>query len=183
MKLRNILGKAAIALFCSFHMISIGVFALSPTASDPITNWLNANIRNDAKPYVLLTSQWQRWNLFSPDPLRRVTYYLIEVAEGAEWKRVGIIAPASYGWWRRASELKVARRLEDSETMLPLRERFLHRECRNVRLPPGTNIRLHRSYYVIPNTPELTSISFWRNFRPEWYDVIDATTSCPLSTA
>src|SRR5437764_493460 len=100
MKRRNL-----IILFCLWHMTAVAVFLLPQRA------W-NRAIKQLTTPYVLLTSQWQQWDIFSPDPLRRVSFYSLTTDDNAGAKTLLQLDYAHLPWNARAKELKILGRLQ-----------------------------------------------------------------------
>lgn len=137
--------------------------------------WVSENLRPLVRPYMLTTSQWQRWNLFSPDPLRRVSSYGFEALIRDEWVEFHTITPTGVPWNQRAFLLKIMRRLEQDDRNDPILERLTKLYCTQKGIEPGTPVRMKRSYYVIPRR-DLSSPSWWRSWEP------NITTSIHLST-
>ena len=159
-------------------MSAVGLYAIPSVAKRPIAKHLHKEYRPYAKPYVLSMSQWQRWNLFSPDPLRRVETFTIEVKEGEAWFPKKVFNFDSLPWWNRSSELKILRRLANKKKK-SARPGFLHSFCREEGLERGTKIRLRKSWYVIPKHEELHSPAWWNTWEPETKTRIDSSTTCP----
>ncbi len=161
-------------------MAAIALYALAPDAKDPFTKWLKDHPREVIVPYVLQTSQWQLWNIFAPNPTRRVTEFSVEVLENETWKEKKRISHESFHWWNRAYNLKIIRRLDEKNSKYGiLKERYLLRFCDNLRLMPTTPIRLIRHWHVIPKEGIQMSVSWWRNWKPEWDSRIEVDSSCP----
>lgn len=118
-----------------------------------------------------MTSQWQRWNLFSPDPLRRVVEMDIEQNINGRWIIVHTINEHHVSWWQRAPELKIMRRMEDDDK-LPLREQYVQNYCHTHRLVPGTHMRMIKRWFVIPKDAQ------WSTWKPEWNQKIDFDLYC-----
>lgn len=177
--------RSAIIIFCLWHMAAVGVYAIPTDATGAIPGWLRANVQPHVYPYILMTSQWQQWNLFSPDPLRRVMVYAVEADRGGTWEPVVTLGPGAFSTWRHAAELKyLGRLLEGGENQLPLVERFLHVQCREYRLRPGTHLRLVYHWYVIPWLENPLSVSAWQNVVPNWSSSIGSEILCgwPVGT-
>lgn len=169
--------KTLIALFCVWHMAAIGIYSLYHVDNYPVLNWLNSK-RDIFRPYILTTSQWQRWNLFSPDPLRRVIQMTIEQQINGQWETVAVINEHTVGFWRRATELKTVRRMED-EDYQPLQERYVHVFCKTESIPVGTPMRLRKQWFVIPKHETMHSQQWWNNWQPEWNNDVLLETTCP----
>ena len=138
--------------------------------------WI-ADKRDFFKPYVLSTSQWQRWNLFSPDPLRRVVEMDIEQNINGRWVTVHTINEKNLGWWQKAPELKIMRRMEDDDK-LPLRRQYVQDYCRTHALETGTHMRLRKRWFIIPKHATAASASQWNAWQPEWNEHIDFDLYC-----
>lgn len=176
MLLRAVL-KTLIALFCVWHMTAIGIYSLYGVDEYPVLSWLHSK-REYVRPYVLITSQWQRWNLFSPDPLRRVIEMDIDIIQNGEWRTVESIHGGTISFWRRATELKTVRRMED-ESMTEIQKRYLHVYCRDNNISPGTSMRLRKRWFVIPKHEQTYTEEWWNNWQPEWHDDVLTEATCP----
>lgn len=172
-------GKIAIGLFCVWHMAAVAAYSLPNYAPAPVWKAREA-IVYVTRPYILLTSQWQKWNLFSPDPLRRVIAFHIERKNKDDtWEEIDVIGPDT-AWWHKATELKTIRRMEESEggsNLLALRERYLQSYCKDY--SPGTDLRLRIKYYVIPRHVAPATINEWHAYTPQWNINYDALITCP----
>lgn len=156
----RILAQSLIGLFFFWHAAAIGVFAIpintEHVIAKPARAWL---VQHVFSPYVLLTSQWQQWNLFSPDPLRRVTRYRIEqqTPEGG-WKVLEALVPGTYEWWRHATHFKmhIGMLEKDQDTYRTAVVRhFLMMRCASHHLPAETPIRITYLHYVVPRPASL----------------------------
>lgn len=157
-------SRAAIILFCFWHMAAVGLYALPDASQAPIVQLLRDRFQWVARPYILLTSQWQQWNLFSPDPLRRIVTYGIEADRGASWERILTIEPETYSTFRHASQFKfLARFLEGGASSSRLVVRFLEKQCEELNLASGTHVRLVYLVSVIPLPPRSWSVDEWRH--------------------
>ena len=177
-----IIGRFFIILFCLWHMTAVAVLALPWQALDPYAHWMSSHIGPYAAPYVYLLSQWQQWNLFSPDPLRRVTTYVVQVQQGKAWRDIAMIDNDSYPRWQHATHFKMfGEMLENDQDnyRIPIVERFLQSFCTPAGLPPGSVIRLFYHWYVIPIPDE--SIAKWaRSWRPGISADPGIKTICPF---
>lgn len=154
--------RAAIILFCLWHMAAIALYALPDAARDPLTVSLRTTLQPIIRPYVLLFSQWQQWNLFSPDPLRRIVTYRVEIDRGDRWEPIRTIEPGVYSTFRHASEFKfLGRLLEGARTTFPLVARFLERQCGELDLATGSHVRLTYLVSVLPLSRESLSVEQW----------------------
>ncbi|PIQ76170.1 hypothetical protein COU78_01270 [Candidatus Peregrinibacteria bacterium CG10_big_fil_rev_8_21_14_0_10_49_24] len=186
----------AVSLFCIWHMVAVATYAM-PDFSDQ-TKKLRAlksgslvadfielftkDFYELTKPYTLLTSQWQKWTLFAPDPLRRVTSFAVEAEQDGKWHRVHEVQPRTVSFWNAAVQLKTIRRLEESkyrERNLPIRAHYAKQVCARYNLAPDTPVRLRIDHFVLPMHTYPHSVSWWKNWKPEWVSRIDATAQCP----
>jgi hypothetical protein len=140
-------------------------------------------VRNTTVPrvrgYLLTTSQWQQWNLFSPDPLRRVSRYRVQAKKGnGEWQEAAWL-DEGLSYHRKANITKTLRRLEEQGHNSAILLRFLSIACKERELPPGMLIRVQRSYYVLPNPPRPLRLAEWRAYEPEWTVDTMAERPCP----
>src|SRR5687768_11713294 len=87
----DLLKRSAIISFVLWHMFAVVVYALPHDADDRLNTWIRSELKPIVRPYILLTSQWQQWNLFSPDPLRRVTAYDIQRNDREGWTTIKVI--------------------------------------------------------------------------------------------
>jgi hypothetical protein len=161
-------GRVVIALFVCWHIFAVGIFALPSTNDAPTAQWLrNSWMGKLVTPYIFRTSQWQQWNMFAPDPLRRVPSYAIEkqLANG-QWTPIEVFSPHSSPWWTRATYFKVLMNLLEKDMGMyneTLVSRFLWRHCTSHRLAGGTRIHLVYVSYVIPSTEPKEG---WRAWEP-----------------
>lgn len=158
-------------------MAAIFIYSLYQVDDYPILAWLDSK-RSYVRPYVLITSQWQRWNLFSPDPLRRVIELDIEILRNENWQKVRTINEHTVSWWQRAPELKTIRRMED-DNMKPLQVQYLKDFCRTSGLKEGTEIRIKKRWHVIPKHEDTESEEWWNTWKPDWRTVELSHTTCP----
>ncbi len=151
------------------------------------TNWsippltIFKNVVNPwTRPYILLTGQWQQWNLFSPDPLRRISQYRVDQSINETWHTV-LAIDASLPYPRRAGMTKTLRRIEDRGSNDALTQRFLALVCRDKGIPEGMKVRLQRRYSVLPKPSEPLSMQQWREYTPQWNEDTLAEIPCPAS--
>lgn len=172
--------KPLIVLFCLWHMAAVGLYALPPDAHDRVTEWLRWNVVPLVRPYIFLTSQWQQWNLFSPDPLREVTVYSIAAEIDGAWRFRTALEKGTLPWWRDGDELKLLRNLQDGgDRLRAVSERYAQIACRPLGLAPGTPVRLQYDSYVIPFARTGYARGFWRTWQPTWWRTVGAQTVCP----
>jgi hypothetical protein len=172
------IAKGTIILFCLWHMVAVAAFSIDRTWSiAPLTTFKDI-VDPVTRGYILMTSQWQQWNLFSPDPLRRISQYRIEMAVGDGWKPI-LSIDGSLPYSQRAGLTKTLRRLEDRSEGDPIVRRFLEVICTRERIVEGIEVRLQRKYTVLPRPERPLSIADWRSYEPTWFETTLGTTSCP----
>lgn len=158
-------------------MLAVGVYSVPETSQHlPVVRTLLPIV----SPYMLVTTQWQRWNLFGPDPLRRVTQYRIEVETDGVWTPVTTLTPATIPWWRRGDELKILRQLEQgNETIDPIRQRYLQAYCRPLGIAALTRVRMIFRTRVIPYYRSMEEVM---SVPPsyDWQEREGVRTTCPL---
>lgn len=178
--LRAVATHAIIILFCLWHVFAVGIFPVPRDAAAVIPTAMRRFLLPIVTPYMYGISQWQLWNLFSPDPIRRVTTYRIE-AEGEDgWATITLIDEQSYGWRQHAITFKLLMNiLSEFEVKTVMRRRFLALACREHALPEGTSVRLVYRSSVLPLLNAVPSNAEWRAYRPEQEESIGATILCP----
>ena len=157
-------------------MAAIGIFSLQNVDRFPVLKWLQDQ-EHYVRPYILMTSQWQKWNLFSPDPLRRITEMQFDAELFGTWHTVRNLDFDHLSYFRRANELKVMRQMED-DNMGPLRERYVQDICRTQRLQIGTPMRIRKRIVVIPKPEKHESVAWWRMWQPQWQETVMLETAC-----
>lgn len=164
--------RLAILAFCAWHMLSVSLYLMPPIG-------VLSPLQSVTKPYVLLLSQWQQWNIFAPDPLRTSTVYRIETSDAGTWKTIRTIDAKTFAWYERAKELKILERLEDGwDKLLPS---YLASLCPSLHADAAEKtIRLIGSSETLPaSLPELETLSSHTLPRTER---VLGTFSCPDRT-
>lgn len=129
--------------FCLWHMTAVAAYLLPPDKDA-----LYGNIQQLTVPYVRLLSQWQKWDIFSPNPLRRNSVYRIERDAGDRWETAMILDFEHLRWYERSKELKVLGRLQDSwSVLLP---NYLLSLCPRIPDVQGTEVRLVVDRTILP---------------------------------
>ena len=174
------IGKIVIVAFCLWHMFAVAVYSLPLDVQDPSFVRVRESLRPIVMPYLFATSQWQQWNLFSPDPLRRVTSYVLQVKEKTtgDWKDFAVINRKTVPWSALSRELKLLGNLEGGDGYIPIRKAVLQTYCKTLNLPAGTPIRLAYDQYVLPQPAEPESKTFWQTYRPQITRTIDVDILC-----
>ncbi|MBP7114286.1 MAG: hypothetical protein KBA40_02420 [Candidatus Peribacteraceae bacterium] len=132
-----------IVAFCVWHMSAVALYVL-PSGEHPWTR-----LRTNVTPYILSLSQWQKWDIFSPNPLRRNSIYRIERDAGDRFETAMILDFDHLAWHERAKELKVLGRLQDSwKRLLP---DYLSSLCPRIPGGPGNDVRLYVETTILPS--------------------------------
>jgi hypothetical protein len=162
-----------IIAFCLFHMAAVGAY-LMPSGMFAIVDIVYVTTR----PYVLLTSQWQKWDIFSPNPIRRVSTYRIERDAGDRWETARVFSFDSLPLWHRAKELKVLSRLEAKDgNWNMLVEPYLRSLCGSIEKSEGMRLRLVADTVVLP--AELSALSRVSENTVPPFPTILGSASCP----
>ena len=163
----NMAKRLAIIAFSLWHMAAVGIYSLPNETEDRVTVWMKVHLIPIVRPYLFATSQWQQWNLFSPDPIRRVSFYSVTIdAEGSPEETV-FLDHEHLPWWRDGDELKILRRMEDADEQWEgVRMLYLEMFCRERGLPPGTALTLAVRGYVIPRPAVPMGASYWLSIGP-----------------
>lgn len=160
-------GKVAVGAFCVWHMCAIAIYCLPAEAHDRITEYLRVQGQPIVSPYLFWTSQWQQWNLFSPDPLRRVTDYVIQTKENGDWHDLMTLNADTLSWASRTREMKMLFNLEaGGASTAPVREAYLQIACEQYGIPVGTPLRFVFQTYVIPFTLTQVTLQDWQDYKP-----------------
>lgn len=174
-------GQTAIILFVLWHCYAVAIYTVPRDAKDRFSQWIISELMPDVTPYMLITSQWQLWNLFSPDPLRRVTFYHVEIVRDGRWQTIESIDADRYSVWRHAVRFKMLGNLFKSSTndRTALAERFLELKCAEFGLARDVPIRLVYEDYVIPRHETRASRSWWNAWRPSPERTVAFNVFCP----
>jgi hypothetical protein len=177
-----------VVVFCLWHMAAVGLYLFHGNAPKALLK-----AKELTRPYVLLTSQWQKWDIFSPDPIRRVSVFQIQT-NAPTFRNTQNGTPDSGGFvstfslsrtdiplWQRAKELKILSRLrEDWKRLVP---NYLYGYCASLPGTEGHDLRLVAHEYVLPSTLlELRSVYSDLPVTPPRSDttILD-TVTCPLT--
>lgn len=171
--------KIGIALFCLWHMFSIAVYALPSNAHDRFSTWARDTVRPVVTPYIFATSQWQQWNLFSPDPLRRVTSYVLQTRQGLNWDTVAVIDRQTVPWHQLTREMKMLSNIEmGSESLNPVREQLLQTYCDMYHIAPGMQLRMVYDMYVLPLPEKPLTTAQWKQLQPAREQIVATEVTC-----
>ncbi len=181
--MRTLLVKTGIILFCLWHMFAVAVYSVPLNVNTPWVVSLRESLRPRVMPYLFITSQWQQWNLFSPDPLRRVTSYVLQTRKNPEdaWVDFAVISRQTVPWSALSREIKFLGNLEWEEKNAPIRRAVLQTYCRMLQLPTGTPVRLVNEYYVLPELQKPESMAYWRTYRPVTTRTPDVDVHCHVT--
>jgi hypothetical protein len=168
-----------VILFCLWHMTAIAVYCIPDESKNYYARAIADTGVRLAEPYLLLTSQWQKWNIFAPDPIRGVYTYRVEELHGDTWTPVLTIDPKHLPWWKRAKTLKLMNNIQDNAdaggAML------LGYLCRRGVVRHGVPVRLQSDWYLLPTNNELRAIGGWSFFQPSMQAWTIYAMTCPLS--
>lgn len=166
------LCKTGIGLFVLWHMAAIGIYALPTAANDPLSAWVREHGRDVVTPYVQLTSQWQQWNLFSPDPLRRITRYRVTTDDTDM-----LIDDATYNGFRHAVRFKLYdQALRDAPALQPLHIAAARMLCTELKIAVGTPMAIWSETAVLPTARDRSA---WEQWQPTFDPLLLLRTSCP----
>ena len=176
----RIFAKIAVVVLCLWHMAAVGLYSLPDKAEDPVTNWLDERAVPRIRQYVLVTSQWQQWNLFSPNPLRRVIFYRVETlnVENA-WAYVASVNDRTYRPWRHSVRFKLlSQALEENTSRPELAERAAQVFCDEFGIDDGAKIRIWRDLTIVPYKKPSPSKAWWDSWIPQFESSLAIETLC-----
>lgn len=173
-------AKTAIALFCVWHMAAIGIYSIPGDSQATVATWLRNNALPRVSHYVLLSSQWQQWNLFAPNPLRRIVFYRVERLGGdGQWTTVARLDRWYYPAWRHAVRFKLlGQALEENTGRPQLAERAAQVFCREMDFAPGDAVRIWHEVAIIPYVHPSPSKAWWDSWEPTYEDDLAIDTVC-----
>ena len=162
-------SRVLIALLVLWHMTAVAIYAIPFVAKDPLSAAIKRFVQPWTNPYVLMTSQWQQWNMFSPDPQRRVQTYAvdIDVPSALDSRPLLMIDTHTYSWWRHAARFKFLGNMFDEPVAhRPLFEHFLWQTCAAYGIAPGIGIHLITDTYILPLNTRAADMHWWRGYNP-----------------
>lgn len=173
--------KIIIVAFVVWHMFAVAFYSIPREAKDAFSQWTRADILPMISPYMYITSQWQLWNIFSPDPLRRVTTYRMEVRESNTWRELVTIGPDSYSFFRHATRMKLMGNMLDefADNRRPIAGRYLMLLCEEHGIEAGTPVRLHYDAYVLPLLTKPETPQWWSTWQRAYESRVGFTITCP----
>lgn len=173
-------AKTGIALFCIWHMAAIGAYSIPSDARDRFSTWMRGHVIPVVTPYVLQTSQWQQWNLFAPNPLRRIVFYRVDrQTDGGGWTEAAAINRTTYGTWRHAVRFKLlGQALEENTNCPELAERAAQVLCRELGFAPGERMRIWHDVTIVPYVHPSPSRAWWNSWTPQFNATLAIETTC-----
>jgi hypothetical protein len=154
---RRELVRMLLSVFILFHAFAVLIGSVPRTASDPLSQALRGGFLSLVEPYLFVTAQWQRWELFGPDPVGGVIEGVIEVEEPSasgegDWHVLLVLSPETLWGMQETIVLKILRMLsEDRPGASELRGGFLHSFCQRLSVPPGVTLRLRLRSWSVEN--------------------------------
>lgn len=159
-------------------MATVAIYSI-PTDGNGIAQTVRFKLLPIIRPYILTLSQWQQWNLFSPNPLRRVTTFHLDVQQGTTWVPLKSFDPRQESAWNKDTYMLKALITFDSNdelynsSLLALMRSY----CISDLIPQGTTLRMRRDYYIVPHDKE--PVSEWLKGPPASESKPDLLTRCP----
>lgn len=168
--------RACLIAFFVYHSYAVFVYSIPREER----RWLPRAVLNFSvpylTPYLFATSQWQMWNLFAPDPLRRVTHgTIVGQTESGEWRVLVTTTSEELPWWRTAKEFKVLRRVMEEDRLL---QHFILAQCRLAGKPLRA-VRMEIATMVVAPRSEVLAQGGWRTFQPQWNRRTVGPLPCP----
>ncbi len=162
-------------------MFAVAVFSTPRDSKSDIATIAKSHLIPFVSPYMYSTSQWQLWDIFAPDPIRRVTTYRIEIQHGSTWNELETFTPKSFSFFRHAVQVKLLHNIlsEFSDNRGPYAGRFMQVLCMKHGVQAGTPVRLVYQTYVLPFLKEPQTMSWWRTWKPTMTDRVGFTSTCP----
>jgi hypothetical protein len=182
--MRRRVGRAVVVAFVLFHATAVVVYSIPRPAGDRVSAWIRGRVLPLVAPYMFVTSQWQLWNMFAPDPPRLVTAYRTDVGSATGWRELVTIQPGSFPVWRHNARFQLMRNLlrdgvAGRESAV---ERYLHLHCEEHGLAPATPVRLTYIHYLIPVRERRDSRAGLDGWRPDLVEHPTLVTACPERT-
>lgn len=162
-------------------MFAVAAYSIPLNAKGPLVVAVREQLRPRVMSYLFATSQWQQWNLFSPDPLRRVTSYILQTEKDGTWTDFAMINRKTVPWSALSRELKLLNNVESGENFIPVRQSILQSYCRTLGLPVGTPLRFVFEWYVLPPSSSPPSLHFWQTYVPEITRTPDMDIRCRVT--
>lgn len=139
---------AFIVPFCLFHMTAVALYLLpADQVPERLEHAIHA-VRTVTNPYILSLSQWQRWDIFAPDPLRKESTYRLEKRVRGQWVIAEDLSRDALPRAERAKTLKVLGRLEKDWKILVTS--YLKAQCERLDVH-SRDLRLVIASRTLPN--------------------------------
>ncbi len=163
-----VVARALIPVLCLFHMAAVTAYLLPPQLAGI------RMLKQATEPYILRMSQWQKWDIFAPNPLRRVSVYRIEITRnGTDTVKIPLNSK-SLPWYEQVKDMKILGRFQ--EGWKPLVPAYLSSYCKEHTIH-SPSVRLVATHYTIPLRSEAL-LTGWREHRQYHYEEVIASTSC-----
>ncbi len=177
------IGAVFVGAFFLWHAFSVATYAIPVPTQNAAAIWVRNHAISLNRWYMLGLSQWQQWNLFSPDPMRRVPSYDVqrETSPGT-WETVASITPDSFSWWQQTTRYKmlIGALETDQESYTPLLvNHFLTSYCAPINLPAGTPLRLRYHPYVVSYSENMFEAMRPDPWPPAYIDSFSEPVTCP----
>lgn len=154
------LGRWAVILFCCWHMTAVLAVTIPDSAASSVAIVIRGGIQPIVRPYINWTTQWQMWDLFSPNPSNWITEARMEALVGSSWILVRHVAPETVSIWRQADEFKIQQRMEQEDGQ-PQRARALQLLCVEENIPEGTPVRMMLTSRYLNRDEAIPHASDW----------------------
>ncbi len=171
-------GKCVVIAFVLWHMFAVAVYAIPSDAQDRFAKFTQSTLLPKVTTYILFTSQWQQWNLFAPDPIRRITYYRFSQATPGGWQDVTTLQHGSFPWWGHANNFKLLLGIMEGSSP-ELADRFAHLLCAEYGVQPGSLVRMTYLIAVVPWTATPQSYASWQSWNYPFSEEGGFDTVCP----
>lgn len=152
-----------IVAFCLWHMYAIAIYVIPDENQVVFIDKIVTASMPASRAYVFATSQWQKWNIFSPDPIRRISIYEVSIEQNGRWNRLKILTPTSPPWYLKPKELKLARQLEEKN--LGFISLYLKYICKTGQAPRGAHIKVSARSYALPPKEDLDRQGGWTKYK------------------
>jgi hypothetical protein len=169
---KKIFVEGGIILFCLWHMSAIAMTLLPEGPG--LYGRIQARGVAISNPYILSLSQWQKWSIFSPNPLTRASFFRIDLWNGEDWQPVVLLDYEHLPWYRREKELKILSNLESE--WYGLSPYYLKVYCNSLRLASGSSLRLMTRFHILPE--ELSHLNHMAQLQLPTQEVLLGNTTC-----
>ncbi len=156
--------------FIIFHL-----FALIPWALPGDALWF-ARLRRTAEPYMLWSGLWQKWDMFSPDPLKLNAWLSAEVVyPGGETKTFEFPRMENLGETQKFLQERFRKwaservRVDENSMLWPDTSRWVARQHWNDGSGPPLEVHLIRHFSTLP-APETQFVKIGEENKIKEYD-------------